>query len=153
MTEWYRAGRRSHGNSYRPGWSRLPGNQPVSPRQLQAAASRTKPEGVCQDCERRVERRSHMGPYPKRCPDCSVARKATRDRLRKRGKLEDNRPHKPKGQIAKLHVPPCCQDAPGRTCEQHKQARRFEYDTARQATDRDMVNRLFATLGDGFTVN
>jgi hypothetical protein len=156
MSEYHKAGRRGHGDSYRPGYSKLPANVPVSPRQLQAGLSKLRPEGICEGCDRRIERRSPMGPMPKRCPGCAADRKALRDRLRKRGLLPGNKPRVHPVLPRDLR-PPCCRESGKVTCDQHIQARQKNYDDAleesRQKRDAPMVDQLFEIFGaQGFSI-
>jgi hypothetical protein len=146
MTEWHEAGQRGHGDWWRPGYTKLPPNTPISPRQLQAGVRKlAKPEGICLDCDRRTQRRSDLGPAPKRCPPCTKDRKALRDRLRKRGLLQDNKPRR-KSALPREARPPCCTDSGKITCPQHQAQRQSDYDALREADRRKQVDKLFAIL-------
>jgi hypothetical protein len=149
--DWHHANRGRHGDSYRPGYTKLPSNTPVSPRQIQSGLRKLKPEGICADCPKPVERRSSKGPCPRRCPGCTAARKALRDRLRKRGKLAGGRRRR-KPVLPRDQRPPCCRESGKITCDQHQQARESEYESAKRASERNMVDRMFAVFGDGFSV-
>jgi hypothetical protein len=150
MTDWHQAGRQGRGHTYRPGFTKLPANLPISQRQIAAGVRKlAKPEGVCLDCPKPVVRKSAMGPAPQRCKACTIARKALRDRLRKRGKLPGSKPRR-KPVLPRDERPLCCRESGKLTCDQHKQQRQADYDHAREASR--MVDRLFSVLGDGFTI-
>jgi hypothetical protein len=76
---------------------------------------------VCPDGPHRFRRRSHRGPAPKRCQGHAKARKALKDRKRRRSPKPAPKPAKPD----------CCVAAGG-TCLQHQQQRRYKYEQAKK---------------------
>jgi hypothetical protein len=84
-----------------------------------------------------------------------MARKALRDRLRKRGLLADNK--RRREPVAPQDARPiCCQESGKATCAQHQQARQFRYDTAKEAAsqgrDASIVAELFQVFNQGFSI-
>jgi hypothetical protein len=67
----------------------------------------------CCWCKQTFPRPHHKGRRPRACDEHKHLIKAHRENVRRRE--------------GKRVYPPCCLDAPGRVCNQHKQFRRFKY--------------------------